>query len=163
MNVKKLTRLALLTAVSLTIFVIEAQIPPLIPIPGFKLGLANIITVYAMFAFGPKDTLSILFIRIFLGNLLTGQMMSFLFSLCGGMACYIAMLLLYRILTKDQIWICSVLAAIAHVLGQMAVAVLTVGTVTVLVYLPLLVVTSVITGLFTGLCAQMLLKRLKKR
>lgn len=161
METKRLTRLALLTAVSLTIFVIEAQIPPLVPIPGVKLGLANIITVYAMFAYGPADTLAILLIRIFLGNVLTGQMMSFLFSIFGGMACFLTMLPLRRILTKSQIWICSVLSAIAHVLGQMVIAIISVGTVTVLLYLPILVVSSVITGLFTGLCAQTIVKRMK--
>ena len=56
MNTKRLTYMALLTAVALTIFMVELQLPALAPIPGVKLGLANIITVYAMFVLGPRDT-----------------------------------------------------------------------------------------------------------
>ena len=55
MKTKKLTLMALLTAIALTIFMIEAQIPPVVPLPGVKLGLANIITVFAVFALGPKE------------------------------------------------------------------------------------------------------------
>lgn len=163
MKTKRLTKMALLTAVALTIFVVEAQIPPLVPIPGVKLGLANIITVCAMFALGPRDTFCILAVRIGLGNLLVGQMMSFLFSACGGLACYLAMLLLYRLLRANQMWVCSVLSAIAHVLGQMIVAIFTTGTSAVLLYLPVLLVSCIITGIFTGLCAQMVSKRMESR
>ena len=60
MNTKRLTFCALLTAIALTIFMVEAQIPPIVPVPGVKLGLANIVTVYAMFALGPADALMIL-------------------------------------------------------------------------------------------------------
>mgnify|MGYP002571948611 CR=1 FL=1 len=64
---RRITRLALLTAIALTIFMVEAQIPVPIPIPGVKLGLANIVTVYAVFALGPGDALLILVTRVFLG------------------------------------------------------------------------------------------------
>ena len=57
---RRLTTMALLTAIALIIFTVEAQLPPLAPIPGIKLGMANIITVYAMFRLGPRDTLCIL-------------------------------------------------------------------------------------------------------
>ena len=66
MNTRKLTSLALLLSISLIIFIIEAQLPSLTPIPGVKLGLANIITVYAIFILSPLDTLIILLCRIFL-------------------------------------------------------------------------------------------------
>ena len=60
MNTRKLTSLALLLSISLIIFIIEAQLPSLTPIPGVKLGLVNIITVYAIFILSPLDTLIIL-------------------------------------------------------------------------------------------------------
>ena len=75
---RRLTRAALLTAIALTIFLAEAQLPPPVPIPGIKLGLANIVTVYAMFVLGPRDTLLILLSRIFLGAVFSGQMMTLL-------------------------------------------------------------------------------------
>ena len=64
---RRLTRLALLTAIALTIFMVEAQIPSPIAIPGVKLGLANIVTVWLMFTFGAKDAALVLCARIFLG------------------------------------------------------------------------------------------------
>ena len=67
MKTRKLTQMAMLTAIALTIFMVEAQIPPLIPVPGVKLGLSNIVTVFAVFAMGPKEASAILFVRIFLG------------------------------------------------------------------------------------------------
>ena len=82
---RRLTRAALLTAIALTIFLAEAQLPPPVPIPGIKLGLANIVTVYAMFVLGPRDTLLILLSRIFLGAVFSGQMMTLLYSLGGGL------------------------------------------------------------------------------
>ena len=59
-NARRMTFCALLTAIALTIFMVENQIPTVIPLPGMKLGLANIVTVYAMFALGPVNTLLIL-------------------------------------------------------------------------------------------------------
>ena len=73
MRVKRLTRCALLTAIALAIFVLEAQIPIPFPVPGMKLGLSNIITLFALFSFGWKDALAIVVIRILLGNLASGQ------------------------------------------------------------------------------------------
>ena len=67
MNTKHVARLALLTTIALILFTVEAQLPPLVPIPGVKLGLANIVTVYAMFRYGPRDALLILLARVFLG------------------------------------------------------------------------------------------------
>ena len=71
-SLRQLTYMAVLTAVALTIFVIEAQLPPLAPIPGIKLGLANIVTVYAVFALGPGKAALILLARILLGSLFAG-------------------------------------------------------------------------------------------
>ena len=159
---KRITTDAMLTALALVIFVVEAMIPPAVPIPGVKLGLANIITVFAMFTLGPKDTLAILLCRIFLGNLLTGQMVSFLFSLTGGMFCYLIMLLLRKILTRNQIWVCSVIGAVFHNAGQTVAAMLILRTTAVIVYFPLLAFSGIVAGFFTGLAAQLILRRFER-
>ena len=159
---KRLTIDALLTAVALIIFVVEAQIPPVVPIPGVKLGLANIITVFAMFLLGPKDTLAILLCRIVLGNLLGGQLMSFLFSLVGGIFCYLIMFLLRRILSMKQIWVASVIGAVFHNIGQILVAMIVLQTAGIIVYLPFLLLSGIIAGVFTGLVAQALVARFMK-
>ena len=109
MKAKKLTRMALLTAIALILFLVEAQLPPLAPIPGIKLGLANVITVYAMFVLSPGDTLLILLCRVFLGSVFSGQMMNLFYSLGGGLLCWLAMLVLRRVVSRRQIWVCSVI------------------------------------------------------
>lgn len=159
MKVKKMTLLALLSAIALTIFMVEAQIPALVPIPGVKLGLANIVTVFTVFALGAKEGVIVLFIRIFLGAVFAGNFSTILYSAAGG-ACAIGVtILLRKILTKKQLWVAGCLGAIAHSIGQMAMAVLLTGTPSLAVYLPVMISVSIVTGVFTGLCAQFLVNR----
>ena len=120
MRVKRLTRCALLTAIALAIFVLEAQIPIPFPVPGMKLGLSNIITLFALFSFGWKDALAIVVIRILLGNLASGQVMALLYSLGGGLLSFAGMALLCRILTAKQVWAAGAAGGLLHNLGQMA-------------------------------------------
>ena len=157
---KRLTTDALLLTAALIIFIIEAQIPPVVPVPGVKLGLANIITVYAIWRVGPKDTLLILLGRIALGSIFAGQMMSFLYSLGGGLLCFAAMLLVRKILTEDQIWVASVIGAVFHNVGQTLVAIAVFETVNVAYYFPVLLLSGLVTGLFTGIAAQALIRRM---
>ena len=159
MNVKKITQMAMLTAIALTIFMIEAQIPALVPIPGVKLGLANIVTVFAVFALGPKEAVMILFVRIFLGAVFAGNFSTILYSGAGGLLAILVTIGLRKILTHQQLWVAGAIGAIFHSIGQMAVAVAVTGTPGLLVYLPMMIACSIITGLFTGLCAQLLLNR----
>ena len=162
MKTKKLTLMALLTAIALTIFMIEAQIPALVPIPGIKLGLANIITVFAVFALGPKEAASILFVRVFLGAVFAGNFSTIFYSSAGGLCAILVTILLRKILTHKQLWVAGVLGAVAHSIGQMTAAIFISGTPGLIVYLPVMMVCSIITGLFTGLCAQVLLNRGEK-
>lgn len=162
MNTKKLTRMALLTAVALIIFMVEAQLPAPVPIPGVKLGLANTVTVYAMFALSPAQALAILVCRVFLGSVFSGQMMTLFYSLGGGLLCWCAMLLLRRVLTQKQIWVAGVFGAAAHNLGQILVGIALTRTPGLIVYLPVLMVSGILTGAFTGAAAQALIGRLER-
>jgi heptaprenyl diphosphate synthase len=159
---RRITLLALLTAIALTIFMVEAQLPVLVPIQGVKLGLANIITVYAVFVLGPGDALMILVARVFLGAVFSGQMMTLLYSMGGGLLAWLSMVILRKILSQKDIWLCSPVAAVFHNMGQLLVAAGVMRTWAVLAYLPYLLLSGVITGLFTGLCAQFLIGRLEK-
>ena len=161
MNLKQMTTNALLTAIALTIFMIEAQIPAPIPIPGIKLGLANIITVFALFAYTPKDALLILSVRIFLGSIFSGQISSMLYSAAGGLLCFAALLLIKKVLAENQIWVASIIGAVFHNIGQILVAMIVTGTPGIAVYLPILMVSGICAGLFTGLCTQTLYQKLK--
>ncbi len=163
MDTRKLTRLALLTALSLILYTVEAQIPPPVPVPGVKLGLANIITVYTVFRFGPASALAVLLVRIVLGSAVTGSVAAMIFSLSGGLLCWLVMLPLRRILTEKQIWVCGIVGAIFHNIGQTLACIAVYQTTAVIVYLPVLLLSGMVTGAFTGLTAQFLLKRLEGR
>ena len=158
---RRLARLALLTAVALTIFLIEVQLPVL-PIPGAKLGLANIVTVYAVMALGPGDALLILLPRVFLGAVFSGQMSAFFYSLGGGLLCWAAMCGLKGIFTPKQIWLLSPISAMFHNVGQLLVAAGMLRSWAVFAWLPYLLLAGAAAGLFTGLAAQFLLERLNR-
>ena len=162
MKTKKLTQMAMLTAIALTIFVVEAQIPALVPIPGVKLGLSNIVTVFAVFAMGPKEAAAILFARICLGAVFAGNFSTILYSGAGGFCAILVTIGLRKILTHEQLWVAGAFAAIGHSIGQMAMAIAITATPGIAVYLPIMIVCSVVTGIFTGLCAQLLLNRGKE-
>jgi len=159
MKTKKLTQLSLLTAIALTIFMVEAQIPALVPIPGIKMGLANIITVFTVFVMGPKEGISVLFVRIFLGAVFAGNFSTIFYSAAGGALAIGVTILLKKILTEKQLWIAGCCGAIAHSIGQMGMAILLSGTPGLVIYLPVMIAASILSGSFTGLCAQFLVKR----
>lgn len=159
MKTKKLTVLSLLCAIALTIFMVEAQIPPIVPLPGVKLGLANIVTVFAVFALGAKEAAAVLFVRIFLGAVFAGNFSTIFYSAAGGICAIGVTILLRKILTTKQLWVAGCLGAIAHSVGQMAVAMMLTGTPSIVIYLPVMIAISIVTGAFTGLCAQFLVNR----
>ena len=159
MKTKRIAQLGLLTAIALTIFMIEAQIPPVVPLPGVKLGLANIITVFAVFALGPGEACAILFCRIFLGAVFAGNFSSIFYSAAGGTLAILTTILLRKILTKKQLWVAGIIGAVAHSAGQVGMSILITGTPGIIVYLPPLAAISIVTGCFTGLCAQFLVNR----
>ena len=161
-SVRRLALLAILTAIALTIFVVEAQFPLPVPVPGMKLGLSNVVTLFALSVFGWKEALAILLVRVFLGNLVTGQMMSLFYSLAGGLLSFACMALILRILKKDQIWVAGVTGGITHNIGQMAVAVFVTRTTALLAYLPVLILCGIVTGALTGLVAQLLIQKLRR-
>ena len=161
MNTRKLARLGLLTAIALTIFMVEAQIPAVIPLPGVKLGLSNIVTVFTVFALSPGDGIAVLFARIFLGAVFAGNFSTVFYSAAGGAAAIFTTILLRKILAPNQLWVAGCLGAVAHSAGQMAMAVLMTGTPSVVIYLPVMIIISIFTGLFTGLAAQFLINREK--
>ena len=160
MKVKKIAELALLTALALIIFVVELQIPSLTPIPGIKLGLANIITVFAGYRCRAGEAALVLLARIILGSLFSGNMMAIMYSLAGGALCLLGMLLLKRVIPQKHMWLCSVFGAVLHNAGQVAVACIVTGTLWIVGYLPVLVLSGCVAGAFTGLCAQLVVSRL---
>ena len=156
---KKIAVLGLLTAIALTIFMIEAQIPPVVPVPGVKLGLSNIVTVFTVFTLGPGAGAAVLLCRVFLGAVFAGNFSTILYSASGGALAILVTIGLRKILKGNQLWAAGCLGAIAHSVGQMIAAISITRTAGLLIYLPVMIVISIFTGLFTGLCAQFLVKR----
>jgi heptaprenyl diphosphate synthase len=162
MNVRKLTTMAMLTAISMIVFLIEAQIPLPFAVPGVKLGIANVITLYAIWTLGRREALAILLIRVFLGNIIAGNVMAMAYSLAGGLLCWVIMSLLKPVMGRSQIWLMSILGALGHNAGQLGMVILISGTTTMIWYAPVLIVAAVVTGAFTGYLTQILLGHMDK-
>ena len=159
---KRIAFMAVLTAAALIIFIIEAQIPTLVPVPGVKLGLANIITLAAVYLLSRKEAGLVLLMRIILGAVFAGSPSTFLFSAFGGLLAWLVMCLLKDRIAESRIWIVSVFSAVAHNLGQMLICVIVVKTPGILVYLPVLIASGIVTGAFTGLAAMYLIRAIRK-
>ena len=162
MKIRRLTELSLLTAAALIIFIVELQIPNPFPIPGIKLGLANIITVYAVYRYRAAEVALIVAVRLILGAVFSGNYFALLYSAAGALLCLVGMLLLKRVIDEDHLWMASVLGAVLHNTGQMAAALIVMRTPQLIAYYPFLLVSGCLAGAFTGLCAQIVIKRLKK-
>ena len=138
---------------SLAIFAIESAVPPLVPIPGIKLGLANIITLILLRHFSARDALVVLISRILLSAFLFGQALSLLYSLMGGLCSLLVMAVVMKVLQKKLVFLTGAMGGLTHNLGQLAVAFAITRTAGVAAYLPFLILSGIVTGLFTGLCA----------
>ena len=125
---------------------------------GIKLGLANIITLVVLWRHSAKDALLVLLVRILLAAMFFGQAISLLYSLSGGIFCLLAMLSVKWLLHGHYLLLASMTGAVFHNLGQIAVAFLLTSVPAVLVYLPFLLLSGLVTGLFIGLCARFTLR-----
>lgn len=159
LTIKRMVLIAVLTCIALTIFVLESQIPPLVAIPGIKLGLANIITLFALVFLCPRDAFIILILRVFLGSIFSGQIMTLAYSLSGGVICLITELILLKFLSQKFLWAISAIGAIIHNLTQITVAVLITATTEIFWYIPYLIIAGIITGVFTGYCVQFIIQK----
>lgn len=159
-STKHITVLALFTTIALAVYYAESLLPPVVPIPGIKLGLANIITLTLIKKASIKDAFLVLLMRILIAGFLFGQAMSLLYSLTGGIFSLVSMYLIYKLLQGHFTWLTGIFGALFHNLGQLLVAMLLVSGTAPLAYLPFFILSSMITGAFTGLCAHYASKKL---
>ena len=151
MHIRKITILGLYTSIALIIFIIELAFPTLVPIPGIKLGLANVVTLYVISNHTIKDAFLVLVMRIILATLLTGQAVSFLYSITGGILCFVVMAFVHKLVGRQYLYLTSIMGAIAHNIGQIGVAFFIMRLSGILLYAPYLIISGIVTGLFTGL------------
>ena len=158
---KNLALCAVLTALALGLSTLESLFPVslVVPLPGVKLGLANIVTVFALYELGAAPALVILLARCGLGSLFAGNASALLFSLLGGLTAMLVMIGLKRC-RRLSIYGVSIGGAAAHNCGQIAAACLTLGSMAPLYYLPILLGASLITGAVTGVAAACLFRAL---
>jgi heptaprenyl diphosphate synthase len=164
MSAQRLTQLALYTVLAMALYGVESLLPPPIPIPGIKLGLSNVVTLIVLQRLGKKEAFMVLVARILLSTLILGQMMSFFYSLIGGMFSFFMMVFISKLLHGHFIMLVSITGAIVHNIGQILMAMVFTLSPAVIAYLPYLLISGAITGCFIGLLAGLLRRyRLESR
>ena len=163
LNARSIALCAVLTALALGLSTLESLFPVtlIVPLPGVKLGLANIVTVFALYELGAVPALTILTARCLLGGLFAGNLSALLFSLLGGFTAMLAMIALRRC-RRLSVYGVSIGGAAAHNCGQIAAAAcITLGNTMVLGYLPFLLAVSLVTGTLTGFVAGLLFRAMR--
>lgn len=151
----------LLTSLMLVFGLIERQFPLTAAIPGVKLGLANSVLLYSLYMLGIKQSIVLMLLKALMSWLIYTNMNAMLYSLLGGTLSLLAMVLLFKIKGVSIIGV-SAIGAVFFNIGQILMAVLMLNTPQLLfTYLPILMVSGVITGILTGIVAQMVMKHLK--
>lgn len=152
---KKEIRLAMLLSISIILNILESFIP-IFNFPGIRIGLANIITLFVLYTYGFKDAIYISILRVLLvGILRTGLFsITFYFSLFGSILSVISMGIFKK--TKLSIVGISIIGAIMHNVGQIIASLIFINT-NLIYYLPILIITSIITGTIIGLISKQLL------
>ncbi|MDI3480498.1 MAG: hypothetical protein PWQ97_153 [Tepidanaerobacteraceae bacterium] len=158
---RKMISLSLLVTCGLVLHIIENMIPIPFPIPGAKLGLANVISLLAIVIYGLKEGLMVNILRCLIGAGLTGSAASLLYSLSGAILSTLMMALFYKYFKKVFSLVgISIIGGVAHNFAQVTVACIVLSTFGLYVYLPFLMVTGLFTGIFTGFTAAYLYKNL---
>lgn len=152
MDTKRIAKLSILLSISVVLGLIESFIPIMNGIvPGIKLGLANIVIVFAIYELSFKDAIYISVLRVLLiGILRTGLFsISFFFSL-GGALLSIVFMYLAKVYTKMSIVGVSVVGSIFHSIAQIIIACIFLSNINIVYYLPILLISSIVTGVIVG-------------
>lgn len=160
MESKKLTLLSLLLSISLVLGYFEHLIPLPIAIPGIKLGLSNIVLIYALYFLGTKEAFSLMIMKVILSGLLFAGVSGAMYAFSGGLSSLIVMSLVKNITGVSVLGV-SIIGSVFHNVGQITLASLIIESKYIFFYLPILLVSSVITGIITGLIAKYVMHSLK--
>ena len=150
-----------MTALALILSYVESLIPAFVAVPGVKMGLANIVVVFALYTLGPGEAAIVSIIRVLLSSLLFGSILSLSYSAAGAVISLLSMIILMK--TKIfGVTSVSVTGGVFHNLGQLLVACLVLETDVLLYYLPVLILSGTITGAVIGIASSIVIKRLQK-
>ena len=158
MKVQKMALLGVLTAGAIVIAILESFIPS-IGIPGVKLGLANIVILIILYELGIVEAITVNLLRVLVVGLVRGTFlgMGFFMSLTGAVFSLGIMILFYLLIKKFSIIGVSVIGSIFHVGGQILIAMIYLGSAYIVLYLPILAVSAIITGVFVGIIARLII------
>jgi len=162
MKSSKISTYGLLIALAFILSYIEALFPPPVPIPGIKLGLANLVVLAGLYTMGVKEAFVLSLIRIILVGLTFGNMSTMLFSLAGGILSWLVMSLLKQVKSFSLVGV-SVAGAVSHNIGQIITAIFVTENINIIYYLPFLLLSGLITGAVIGIIGAMIIKRIKKQ
>ena len=159
MKVQKMALLGVLTAGAIVIAILESFIPS-VGIPGVKLGLANIVILIILYELGIVEAIVVNLLRVLVVGLVRGTFLSmgFLMSLTGAILSLGIMILFYLLIKKFSIIGVSVIGSIFHVTGQILIAMLFLGTAYIFLYLPVIAISAIITGIFVGVVAKLIIR-----
>ncbi|MDO5294103.1 MAG: Gx transporter family protein [bacterium] len=160
MSTKKISTFGVLVALAFIFSYVEALIPFNFAVPGMKLGLANIVVLATLYLLGAKEAFVVSIIRVVLVGFTFGNLNTMLYSLAGGLLSFAVMALAKRFNLFSIIGV-SVLGAIFHNVGQIAVAMIILETKALIGYLPFLLVFGIVSGVVIGIVGGEITKRLK--
>ena len=158
---KKIALCGVLTALAMIFSYIESVIPVPIPVPGIKLGVANIAVITILYVLGVKEAIVINLLRIVLTSLLFGNVNSFLFSISGAALSLTIMIIMKKLDFFSCIGV-SVCGGVMHNIGQIIAAVFIMGSEAIVFYLPVLIVSGVFTGVVIGVVSGIVAKHVRK-
>ena len=158
MKVQKMALLGVLTAGAIVVAVLESFIPS-VGIPGVKLGLANIVILIILYELGIWEAIIVNLLRVLVVGLVRGTFlgMGFFMSLTGAVFSLGIMILFYLLIKKFSVIGVSVIGSIFHVGGQILIAMIYLGTAYIVLYLPVLAISAIITGVFVGIIAKLII------
>ena len=159
MSVRKIALIGILTAATIIIAVVESFIPS-VGIPGVKLGLANIMILVILYELGILEAVFVNLVRVVLVGVIRGTLfsMGFLMSLTGAALSLGIMIVFYLLIKKFSIIAVSVVGSLFHVFGQILIAMIFLGTSYILLYLPVIAVSAILTGVFVGVTAKLIIR-----
>lgn len=161
LSTKKMVTLSALVAVAMILSYIEAMIPAFVAVPGVKMGLSNIATVFALYALGWPYAICVSVVRVFLSALLFGNFVSLIYSLSGAALALGLMILLKKLNSFSSVGV-SVAGGVGHNAGQIIAACIVMENSAISLYLIPLVISGTLSGVVIGLVAGNLVERVKK-
>ena len=148
------------TALALIFSYVETLIPIHIGIPGVKLGLANLIVVIALYRMGVREAYVLSVVRVILAGFLFGNLFAILYSLAGGLLSFTVIVFLKKT-EKFSVLGVSMAGAVFHNIGQLIMAAIVLESLSITYYLPVLMISGIVTGLLIGIVANEMLKRVR--